>query len=147
MPARHRERHRMEHSGWLRAAVLGANDGIISTSSLMLGVAAAHGSRGNVLVAGVAGLIAGAMSMAAHAPLRYCLSPGGESAYLRGWNFTALARAFGSIGGAHWRRSYDAERNTRHVLGCTGHGDDRRRRGLVRNISMIMSGTKRGRYI
>jgi vacuolar iron transporter family protein len=64
MPASHRERHRTEHLGWLRAAVLGANDGIISTASLVLGVAAAHGTRANVLVAGVAGLVAGAMSMA-----------------------------------------------------------------------------------
>ena len=65
MPLRHRERHRMGHVGWLRAAVLGANDGILSTASLVLGVAAAHGTRNNVLVAGVAGLVAGAMSMAA----------------------------------------------------------------------------------
>src|SRR6202165_3758117 len=65
MPLRHRERHRTEHIGWLRAAVLGANDGILSTASLVLGVAAAHGTRSNVLVAGVAGLVAGAMSMAA----------------------------------------------------------------------------------
>ena len=59
------ERHRTGHSGWLRAAVLGANDGILSTASLVLGVAAAHGSRSNVLVAGIASLVAGAMSMAA----------------------------------------------------------------------------------
>ena len=65
MPLRHRERHRTGHIGWLRAAVLGANDGILSTASLVLGVAAAHGTRSNVLVAGVAGLVAGAMSMAA----------------------------------------------------------------------------------
>jgi VIT1/CCC1 family predicted Fe2+/Mn2+ transporter len=65
MSARHRERHRTEHIGWLRAAVLGANDGIVSTASLVLGVAAAHGTHSNVLVAGVAGLVAGAMSMAA----------------------------------------------------------------------------------
>ena len=62
---RHPERHRTEQSGWLRAAVLGANDGILSTASLVLGVAAAHGSRSSVLVAGIAGLVAGAMSMAA----------------------------------------------------------------------------------
>lgn len=55
----------MARVGWLRAAVLGANDGILSTASLVLGVAAAHGSRSSVLVAGVAGLVAGAMSMAA----------------------------------------------------------------------------------
>ena len=65
MPARHRERHRTDRIGWLRAAVLGANDGIVSTASLVLGVAAAHATRSNVLVAGVAGLVAGAMSMAA----------------------------------------------------------------------------------
>jgi vacuolar iron transporter family protein len=62
---RHRERHRAGRTGWLRAAVLGANDGILSTASLVLGVAAAHATHGNVLVAGVAGLVAGAMSMAA----------------------------------------------------------------------------------
>jgi vacuolar iron transporter family protein len=65
MPASTRERHRTERVGWLRAAVLGANDGILSTASLVLGVAAAHATRGGVLVAGVAGLVAGAMSMAA----------------------------------------------------------------------------------
>ena len=65
MPTSRRERHRAGKSGWLRAAVLGANDGILSTSSLVLGVAAAHGSHSNVLVAGVAGLVAGAMAMAA----------------------------------------------------------------------------------
>lgn len=59
------ERHRTGRIGWLRAAVLGANDGILSTSSLVLGVAAAHATHRNVLVAGVAGLVAGAMSMAA----------------------------------------------------------------------------------
>ncbi|MEA2763919.1 MAG: vacuolar iron transporter family protein [Gemmatimonadaceae bacterium] len=63
--ARKKEQHRTGRIGWLRAAVLGANDGIVSTSSLVLGVAAAHATRSNVLVAGVAGLVAGAMSMAA----------------------------------------------------------------------------------
>ncbi|MHB8724858.1 MAG: VIT1/CCC1 transporter family protein [Casimicrobiaceae bacterium] len=61
----HREFHRSDRIGWLRAAVLGANDGIVSTASLVLGVAAANASRSGVLVAGVAGLVAGAMSMAA----------------------------------------------------------------------------------
>ena len=65
MPMRSQERHRTGRIGWLRAAVLGANDGILSTSSLVLGVAAAHATHSNVLVAGVAGLVAGAMSMAA----------------------------------------------------------------------------------
>ena len=65
MPMRQKEQHRIGSIGWLRAAVLGANDGILSTSSLVLGVATAHASRANVLVAGVAGLVAGAMSMAA----------------------------------------------------------------------------------
>jgi VIT1/CCC1 family predicted Fe2+/Mn2+ transporter len=62
---RHREWHRTERIGWLRAAVLGANDGIVSTASLVIGVAAAHGSHSEVLVAGIAGLTAGALSMAA----------------------------------------------------------------------------------
>jgi VIT1/CCC1 family predicted Fe2+/Mn2+ transporter len=65
MPVRHRERHRTGRLGWLRAAVLGANDGIVSTASLILGVAAAQAGRGEILVAGFAGLVAGAMSMAA----------------------------------------------------------------------------------
>ena len=65
LPARHKERHRAGRVGWLRAAVLGANDGIVSTASLVLGVAAAHGTAANVLVAGVAGLASGAMAMAA----------------------------------------------------------------------------------
>lgn len=65
MPVRQIERHRTGRTGWLRAAVLGANDGILSTASLVLGVAAANGSRSSVLVAGVAGLVAGTMSMAA----------------------------------------------------------------------------------
>ncbi len=59
------EAHRSEHIGWLRAAVLGANDGIVSTASLILGVAAANVSHHNILVSGIAGLVAGAMSMAA----------------------------------------------------------------------------------
>jgi VIT1/CCC1 family predicted Fe2+/Mn2+ transporter len=62
---RHRERHRTGSIGWLRAAVLGADDGIVSTASLVLGVAASGASHGNVMVAGIAGLVAGAMSMAA----------------------------------------------------------------------------------
>jgi len=61
----HTERHRTNRIGWLRAAVLGANDGIVSTASLILGVAAAGASSQNILIAGVAGLVAGAMSMAA----------------------------------------------------------------------------------
>jgi VIT1/CCC1 family predicted Fe2+/Mn2+ transporter len=60
-----KEQHHTERFGWLRAAVLGANDGILSTSSLVLGVAAAHGTHHNIMVAGIAGLMAGAMSMAA----------------------------------------------------------------------------------
>jgi len=65
MPTNNNERHRTSRIGWLRAAVLGANDGILSTSSLVLGVAAAHATHSSVMVAGVAGLVAGAMSMAA----------------------------------------------------------------------------------
>ncbi|MGZ8181684.1 MAG: VIT1/CCC1 transporter family protein [Methylobacter sp.] len=62
---RHTEHHRTDRIGWLRAAVLGANDGIVSTASLVIGVAAANASHSSILVTGVAGLVAGAMSMAA----------------------------------------------------------------------------------
>ena len=65
MARRHRENHLIARIGWLRAAVLGANDGIISTASLILGVASAAASQHDVLLTGVAGLVAGAMSMAA----------------------------------------------------------------------------------
>jgi vacuolar iron transporter family protein len=65
MRSLHIERHRTERIGWLRAAVLGANDGIVSTASLIVGVAAASAASSDVLVAGIAGLVAGAMSMAA----------------------------------------------------------------------------------
>jgi len=65
MPTRHPEWHRTDRIGWLRAAVLGANDGIVSTASLVLGVAAAEATHAGVMVAGIAGLVAGAMSMAA----------------------------------------------------------------------------------
>ena len=61
----HDERHAVERIGWLRAAVLGANDGIVSTASLIVGVAAAEASKGSILLTGAAGLVAGAMSMAA----------------------------------------------------------------------------------
>ena len=61
----HQERHRFDRIGWLRAAVLGTNDGILSTASLVVGVAASGAARGAIMVAGVAGLVAGAMSMAA----------------------------------------------------------------------------------
>lgn len=64
MPVRHREHHRIKNVSWLRAAVLGANDGIVSTSSLVLGVAASHATHSSILIAGVAGLVAGSMSMA-----------------------------------------------------------------------------------
>lgn len=61
----HAEEHKSHRTGWLRAAVLGANDGIVSTASLIIGVAAASATQGNILLAGVAGLVAGATSMAA----------------------------------------------------------------------------------
>lgn len=61
----HGERHRTDRIGWLRAAVMGANDGIVSTASLLVGVAAGGATRANIMLAGVAGLVAGALSMAA----------------------------------------------------------------------------------
>ncbi|WP_341318502.1 VIT family protein [Paraburkholderia sp. IMGN_8] len=64
MPGRHKERHRLESISWLRAAVLGANDGIVSTASLVTGVASAHTAHGSIVLTAMAGLVAGAMSMA-----------------------------------------------------------------------------------
>ena len=64
MARRHKEQHRLETVGWLRAAVLGANDGIVSTASLVTGVASAHSPHGSIVLTAVAGLVAGAMSMA-----------------------------------------------------------------------------------
>lgn len=61
----HKEEHRSHRAGWLRAAVLGANDGIVSTASLVIGIAAANASKESILLAGIAGAVAGAMSMAA----------------------------------------------------------------------------------
>ena len=76
MAPRHLERHMVQRIGWLRAAVLGANDGIVSTASLVVGVAAASQGRSEILLAGVAGLVAGAFSMAAGGPLGL---PGGDA--------------------------------------------------------------------
>lgn len=64
MATRHHEDHRIKHVGWLRASVLGANDGIVSTACLLLGIASAHADHRTILLTGVAGLVAGAMSMA-----------------------------------------------------------------------------------
>ena len=72
MRPRHIERHLTERLGWLRPAVLGANDGIISTASLVLGFAAAHATHGTIMLSGVAGLVAGSMSMAAGEYVSVC---------------------------------------------------------------------------
>ena len=82
MIGRHREGHRTELISWLRPAVLGANDGIISIASLVLGIATAHGTSSSVLVAGTAGLIAGAMSMAAGEYVSVCSQADTEHAAL-----------------------------------------------------------------
>jgi len=79
---RHREIHSIRRVGWLRAAVLGANDGVVSTASLLIGVAAAEAARGEILIAGVAGLVAGAMSMAAGEYVSVCSQADTERAEL-----------------------------------------------------------------
>ena len=78
----HQEHHRSHRSGWLRAAVLGANDGIVSTASLIIGVAAANATEQQILVAGLAGLVAGAMSMAAGEYVSVCSQADTEKADL-----------------------------------------------------------------
>lgn len=77
---RHQEIHRTHRTGWLRASVLGANDGILSTSSLIMGVAAAGANTGGILAAGIAGLVAGAMSMAAGEYVSVCSQADTEKA-------------------------------------------------------------------
>jgi VIT1/CCC1 family predicted Fe2+/Mn2+ transporter len=83
---------RTAHIGWLRAAVLGANDGLISTASLMVGVAAAGTGRADILVAGVAGLVAGSMSMAAGEYVSRPRSAGGRPAHGQGRAHRACPR-------------------------------------------------------
>ena len=240
MPIHRKEQHRIGRIGWLRAAVLGANDGVLSTASLVLGVAAAHATHTNVLVAGVAGLVAGSTSMAAgeyvsvHSqadteqaelrqeraelkaddkgehkelaaiylargldpslakqvaeqlmthdalgahvrdelgisetlrarPIQAALASAGSFAVgaampllvtaiapeaglipLVSGNFTRIPRAFRRVGSARWRRRHDGGRNTRHVLGRTGNGVDRRRRGIVRNSCVKVTGSRCG---
>lgn len=78
----HRERHAIGRIGWLRAAVLGANDGIVSTASLIVGVAAASAAKDSVLLTGVAGLVAGALSMAAGEYVSVCSQADSEAADL-----------------------------------------------------------------
>lgn len=78
----HMEMHRLDRAGWLRAAVLGANDGIVSTAALIVGVAAAAGDHGEVIISGVAGLVAGAMSMAAGEYVSVCSQADAEKADL-----------------------------------------------------------------
>jgi VIT1/CCC1 family predicted Fe2+/Mn2+ transporter len=80
MAIHHREIHRISSVAWLRAAVLGANDGIVSTASLVIGVAAAHAAHADVMVAGVAGMVAGAMSMAAGEYVSVCSQADTEKA-------------------------------------------------------------------
>ncbi|GGY73441.1 membrane protein [Cellvibrio zantedeschiae] len=80
MVKRHGENHKIQHLGWLRAAVLGANDGIISTASLMMGIAAAQTSVNAVLLTGVAGLVAGSLSMAAGEYVSVCSQADTETA-------------------------------------------------------------------
>ena len=82
MSHQHQEKHRILSTGWLRAAVLGANDGIVSTASLVVGVAASQSSHHAVLLAGVAGLVAGAMSMAAGEYVSVCSQADTEAADL-----------------------------------------------------------------
>lgn len=77
---RHGENHKVQHLGWLRAAVLGANDGIISTASLMMGIAAAQTSSHTILLTGIAGLVAGSLSMAAGEYVSVCSQADTEAA-------------------------------------------------------------------
>ena len=127
MHSRHPERHRTEHIGWLRAAVLGANDGIVSTASLVLGVASAVTSRPGVLVAGVAGLVAGAMSMAAGEYVSVSSQADTQRA-----DVAHLSRRAGCDRSADRRGAGLERRGSSGVLGCARNGSDRRNRKALR---------------
>lgn len=108
----HRERHRTERIGWLRAAVLGANDGIVSTASLVVGVAASQAAQSDVLVAGVAGLVAGALSMAAGEYVSVSSQADTERADLareRGELATDLPSEVNELTGIYERRGLDTQ--------------------------------------
>ena len=107
----HGEQHRSQRIGWLRAAVLGANDGILSTASLVVGVAASHATHGNVLVAGVAGLVAGAMSMGAGEYVSVSSQADTERADIEKERSELVADAEGEkkeLAGIYMRRGLDA---------------------------------------
>ena len=109
---RHSENHRTHRVGWLRAAVLGANDGIVSTASLIVGVAAAESSRSSVLVAGIAGLVAGAMSMAAGEYVSVSSQSDTENADLdreRGELAADIEHEHAELAGIYVERGLDAE--------------------------------------
>jgi len=129
MPERSRSLRRAGGIRLLRAAVLGANDGILSTASLLLGVAAAHGTHRSILVAGIAGLASGGMSMAASENVSVHSHADTEEAEL------ALERTKlkqdnkgGQTGFTRRRRESNDGRNARDLLGWSGDGNDRRHR-------------------
>lgn len=145
-------------TAWQQVVVLGVNEGILSTASLVPGVAGAHGSGSHVLVAGVAGLVAVAMAMAGANPYR-CThrrtqrkptsplnarnsnrSDGARtdrrSADRRVGSVAPLSGAAWRIGGTDWRHCDDSSRLARDFLASVGYGDHRRRRRLVRNGRM-----------
>src|SRR5918993_4374844 len=124
MLRRHREKHRLQRIGWLRAAVLGANDGIVSTASLLVGVAAADASHGNLLTAGVAGAVAGAMSMAAGEYVSVSSQSDSEKAELareRGELENDAAGERRELTGIYMGRGLDAELAKRVADALTAH--------------------------
>lgn len=108
----HKETHRTQHTGWLRAAVLGANDGIVSTASLVIGVAASNATHNAILIAGAAGLVAGAMSMAAGEYVSVSSQSDTENADIereRKELFTDNAREVAEVADIYRKRGLDAE--------------------------------------
>lgn len=121
---RHLEHHNSQNVGWLRAAVLGANDGILSTASLVLGVAAAQGTRQAILIAGAAGLVAGAMSMAAGEYVSVHSQADAEKADLQREGFEIAADAAGEtreLAAIYVGRGLDAELAAKVADQLTAH--------------------------
>ncbi len=120
----HAEKHRTHRVGWLRAAVLGANDGIVSTASLIVGVAAADASRASILIAGVAGLVAGAMSMAAGEYVSVSSQSDTEQADLdreRGELASDAAQEHAELAAIYVTRGLDAELARQVATQLTAH--------------------------
>ena len=137
MPARHRERHVNGRIGWLRAAILSANDGILSTASLVLGVAAAHSSHRNILVAGIAGLVAWLCRCLSVSTYRstHRQTPNRLNSSASVWNSERTTRA----STRNWRRSTSLAGSIHRPREAGSHATDGARMPATNSASLRLS--------